>query len=319
MMNYGEFKKAVTEKITEYVSTERGNYKTEIIPVSKVNCTFDGLNLIPPNNVLPTICMDDLYKYYKKCNSLEKALEKAAEVINKTSEQLSDISSYPAFDKVKNNVVMQLINTEQNKELLKNLPHREIKDLSIIYRWLVDVDREGVASAMINYNLLKKLNLSEGLLFSLAKENTIRLFPPVIRHMDEVIKDILGDDEARDYMLAAGTKRDKAMYVITTQRGLHGAILLAYDEILQQVAEKMQSNFYILPSSVHEILAVPAHMFNPNELAHMVSEVNQSQVALNERLSNQVYYYDKELRKLSFATDRPCKRLDGTTADGSIL
>lgn len=322
MMNYEEFKKVVAERILDYILTEGWSYKAEIRPVTKVNCTLDGLNLVPPIMLPPTICMDGLYEYYKKCNSLEMVLSKAAEIIKKAFEQMSDIASYPILDRVKNHIIMQLINTEQNKELLEHLPHREMKDLSIIYRWLVDVDREGIASAMISYNLLKKLDMCEEQLFSLAKVNTMRLFPPAIRSMHEVIADMFGNDEAREEMIGmvtAETNQDKVMYVITNQIGLHGAILMAYDEVLQQVAEKMHSDFYILPSSVHEILAVSARMCDPNELARMVYEVNQSQVALNERLSNQIYHYDMDLRKLSFATNTPYKRLDGTTADRFFL
>ena len=43
------------------------------------------------------------------------------------------------------------------------------------------------------------------------------------------------------------------------------------------------------------------------------------QVALEERLSNQVYHYDKDLRKLSLATDTPNKRLDGIVAEPPMV
>ena len=66
-----------------------------------------------------------------------------------------------------------------------------------------------------------------------------------------------------------------------------------------------------MPSSIHEVIAVSTDLGNPNELAAMVAEINMDQVSLQERLSNQVYHYDKDLRVLSMATDTPNKRLDG--------
>ena len=51
-------------------------------------------------------------------------------------------------------------------------------------------------------------------------------------------------------------------------------------------------------------------MGSPEMLAQMVVEVNMQEVSLDERLSNQVYHYDKDLRKLTLATDTPNKRLD---------
>ena len=67
------------------------------------------------------------------------------------------------------------------------------------------------------------------------------------------------------------------------------------------------------------LIAVSAEMGDPYELAEMVSEINMDQVALEERLSNQVYHYDKDLRKLSLATDTPNKRLDGIVAEPPMV
>ena len=80
-----------------------------------------------------------------------------------------------------------------------------------------------------------------------------------------------------------------------------------------------ERNLYILPSSVHEVLAVSTELTEPEELAQMVAEVNMQKVALEERLSNQVYHYDKDLRKLTLATDTPNKRLDGIVAEPQLV
>lgn len=61
--------------------------------------------------------------------------------------------------------------------------------------------------------------------------------------------------------------------------------------------KNLESDLYILPSSVHEVLAVSTELTEPEELAQMVAEVNMQKVALEERLSNQVYHYDKDLRE----------------------
>ena len=71
---------------------------------------------------------------------------------------------------------------------------------------------------------------------------------------------------------------------------------MLYTDSIQELAEKMGSDLYILPSSINEVLAVSADSYDPYELADMVVEVNMNQVELAERLSNQVYHYDKDLR-----------------------
>ena len=74
------------------------------------------------------------------------------------------------------------------------------------------------------------------------------------------------------------------------------------------MAEKIGSDLYILPSSIHEVIAVSTDFGSPDELAEMVYEINMDQVDINDRLSNQVYCYDKDLRTL--ATDTINKSLD---------
>ena len=76
------------------------------------------------------------------------------------------------------------------------------------------------------------------------------------------------------------------------------------------MAEKIGSDLYILPSSIHEVIAVSADFGSPDELAEMVYEINMDQVDINDRLSNQVYCYDKDLRTLRIATDTINKSLD---------
>ena len=65
-----------------------------------------------------------------------------------------------------------------------------------------------------------------------------------------------------------------------------------------------------MPSSIHEVIAVSADFGLPDELAEMVYEINMDQVDINDRLSNQVYCYDKDLRTLRLATDTINKSLD---------
>ena len=48
----------------------------------------------------------------------------------------------------------------------------------------------------------------------------------------------------------------------------------------------------------------------PLELADMVEEINQMEVEIGDRLSNQVYHYDRTTRKVTMATDTPNKSLD---------
>ena len=88
---------------------------------------------------------------------------------------------------------------------------------------------------------------------------------------------------------------------------------MLYEENLHQLAERLGDNLYIMPSSIHEVLAIPAET-EKNDLDYlkdMVYTANMDTVLPEERLSNNVYYYDKDLRKLTMATDVRDKNLNG--------
>ena len=129
--------------------------------------------------------------------------------------------------------------------------------------------------------------------------------------MAEVISEIIfgedgelmpEDEEFRNMMTE--TPDDKSMYVITNKSKLFGAAAMLYEENLYDLSQQLDSDLYILPSSTHEVIAISDKFGDANELADMVYEINMDQVDLSDRLSNQVYHYDKEARTLRLATNK---------------
>jgi hypothetical protein len=83
------------------------------------------------------------------------------------------------------------------------------------------------------------------------------------------------------------------MYVMTNREKINGAAEILFPENLDKLSAKFDSDIYIIPSSVHEIIAVSAEGKDASELQEMVNEVNMNEVSLEERLSNEVYHYDR--------------------------
>ena len=140
--------------------------------------------------------------------------------------------------------------------------------------------------------------------------------------MNEVIREMFLADgmppSMADLMIGEMPPQE-TMWVISNDRRIDGAVSMLYEDKLHKLAENVESDLYILPSSVHEVIAVSVEMGEPEELAQMVAEVNMDQVDLEDRLSNQVYHYDKDLRRITLATDTPNKRLDGVVAEQGLV
>ena len=323
MMDYEIFREVVKESFLSYMPESYQDMEVRVAPVDKVNRKLDGLSLLAKNEetmISPTLYIDDMYVKYLKTEDLQATMRDAAEAMDGAFRE----AAIPPLDisTARDNIIFQLVNTMQNEDMLKNLPHREFQDLSIIYRWVVDVEQKGLSSVVINNHVAESLGMGEEQLFKAAAENTRRILPPVVQSMNEVMRDMLVADgmpeELADLMIGE-QEPENIMWVISNERKIEGAASMLYEDKLHKLAESVGTDLYILPSSVHEVIAVSVEMGEPEELAQMVSEINMDQVDISERLSNQVYHYDKDLRKITLATDTPNKRLDGVVAEQGMV
>lgn len=315
-MKYEKFKETVLESLKDYLPEEYQHCVIEVKPVIKVNKMVDGITLIDPragNGTYPTIYMSDLYRRYKESDNLYEVVKKAAHDL---VEAISYAPTRECLDisNARNNIVFQLINTEQNKDILEMVPHRSFQDLSIVYRLVVRAGEDGVFSSIVKNELSEIMGLTEEQLYELAYENTQRIFPSRIMPMQDVLRDLYlqtGIEEEIAELFEVPIPLEETMWVLSNELRINGSVSMLYDDNLQEIAQKVGTDLFVLPSSIHETIAISVNYKDANTLAEIVNTINMSQVDLEERLSNQVYHYNKNLRTLTLATDTPNKRLDG--------
>lgn len=325
MMDYEIFKAVVKEKFLSYMPEEYRDAEIKVYPARKVNRTLDALTVLLGNDsrIFPTIYINDLYGNYQACGDLEAVLKNAAGQYSQTAEQVKGQQPETVMDMghFKDNVIMCLINTEQNRELLADVPNREFQDLSVIYRWVVSHTPETVGSVLVSDKVAEMAGMTEEELFRHACKNTREMNPVSIMSLQEVMFEELSlPPEMRDMFGQAPTPADN-MWIISNESRINGAVSMLYEENLHQLAEKLGDDLFILPSSIHEVIAIPAEMAE-NDLPHlveMVQEINMGSLELGERLSNSVYHYDRNARKVTLAAESPEKRLDGKTTELPLI
>ena len=323
MMDYGVFKELLKDKLPEYLPEGLKGTGVELGHSDKVNVSFDTLVVHPAAGckVSPSFNLEKMYRNYQDGAGIEEILHKMADTVRDTYERSQDMAEAVDPRNLKDNVVMALVNTEQNREFLKDKPHREFQDLSVIYRWIVGTREDGIASVVINDGMVKDLGMSADELFQAAVQNTKAMFPPKVTDMAEMMMSLMMPEGADPEMAAAfgdimtELPPKERMWVITNEKGINGACSMLYEDILHDLAKEVGTDLYILPSSIHEVIAVSVEMGDPEKLTEMVQDVNMGSVILEERLSNNVYHYDKDLRTIRMATDVPNKRLDGIVAE----
>ena len=299
MPNYEEFKNTIVSKIKNYLPADYADATVSINSVLKNNSTeLDGLTIRREGeSICPNIYLAQFYEDYIDGRTLEDILSDIAKIRQKNSGPVDfDITAITDFDSVKDKISIKLINSEQNAEYLKGKPHSEFADLSAIYYIDLGTDECGSMTTVISDYLLSQYGVSVEELHQTA----IRNMASNARFctMLEVLSEIMSDNVPADAFCAA----DDMMFVLSNKNKINGASMLLCPSVMDMIADKVGKDYYLLPSSIHETLIVPGRPdMEVGSLASMVCEVNATQVAKEEQLSNHVYRYDYDNHSLVIA------------------
>ena len=212
-----------------------------------------------------------------------------SDLLNETGIDLRD------YSKMKGRLILQLLSTNEIGQILDQIPHRKVEDMVLICRFDLGTANDGLLTALITNKFLDLYGIDEHQLFHAAMLVAESNRPSIINKMDDILLGLL---------LEAGVFIDmdwgsSPFYVASVTDGCNGACVICYPGFLDRAANKIGGDFFILPSSIHEVLLLPDNGMLPKEapeyLESMVREVNQT-LAPDERLSNMVYHYDSKAK-----------------------
>ena len=189
----------------------------------------------------------------------------------------------------KKSLFVKLINTERNESLVEQSISKEFLDLSAVVRVVLKMDKEGMASMALSKGDAEILGMTEEEIYAAALANTLRLFPPKLMNLGRYVEMSIGAE------LPLG-EDEVTTYILTNQKEVDGAIYFMSPEVVGAIAEALEDDLYILPSSVNEVLLVRASELEDgvDKLKEMVRDANETVVAEKDILSYNVYHYDKE-------------------------
>lgn len=271
------------------------NYRVKLNDVMKNNgVVLRGITLMQDDsNISPTIYLNPYYDAYENGDTtLGTVIDEVIDTYERNKINRSiDMKFFLNYETVKSRIIFKLINTEKNRELLRDVPYIPFHDLAIVFQCLVSEERFGNASILIhNVHLqLWKVNARE--LYECALENTPLLQGYELADMNTVLEEMkaLGGIDAEEI---EDMQQEVPMYVLSNKSRINGASCILYKDILKDFAMVVDKDLYVLPSSIHEVILLPSDGTQESEqLKEMVREINQSQVEKEEVLSDSVYYY----------------------------
>lgn len=286
------------------------DYKVQVHTVVKNNdLHLTGLTILNRSvNIAPTIYLEHYYEMYKDGETMANVCREIIRIYEeyKVTENF-DTSCVTDFNRVKDRICYKLINAKQNKELLADTPYLKLHDLAIIFYVMVSDDAEGLGTVTVRNHIMNMWNVGKEELFELAIQNTQRLFKGKVTSIADVLMEALSarlDEEYASEFFDMMVDVDDMlpMYVCTNTAKINGAGTILYNGLLKEFADRMDSNIYIIPSSIHETILIPASIgMSVDEIRDMVKCVNATEVAPEEILSDSVYYYNRLTDRVEMA------------------
>lgn len=201
------------------------------------------------------------------------------------------------YQQIKDKVFYRMVNREKNRELLSQAPHVIYLDFALLFYVLTDMDESGekINIMLIRNEHLDRWKVAAEEVSRAAWANTEKLFPHKFR-----IVHAEGLPEDRN-MEEGGVGQDEDVYILTNQYMDYGASAILYPHILEQIGVYLDGNYFVLPSSVHEVIIVPENFeLLKEDMECVIREVNETQVQAEEFLSDHAYYYDRKKKELIF-------------------
>ena len=306
MLDYEAFKVVLVERVRMALGE---GFDIRVRKVSKNNGVELDAMCICKNGckTAPAMYLECFYDLYSANGTLEECVNEIMKMYGESGELPLDTSKMLSFGDMKDRVVYKLVNFAKNEGMLKEMPHRKVLDLAMIYYLDLENAEAGMYTASVTNNLSKVWGVTEEELYRLAVENTKRLMPVSIENMECVMERIMKEnglsDSDLDMLRETMGESEMPLYVLTNASGVNGAVVMFYEGVLKNFAAMMESDLYIFPSSLHEVLLLKAdNDKEADELQGLVSSVNENELMATDVLSENVYRYSRKTDKLEVAS-----------------
>lgn len=301
LMTYEEFKTVIARQV-EQMLPQGASLKLQTICKNN-GLKLDGLTITNiESNVSPTIYLN---YYYEKQNLFPDFDTICRDIMltyehNRSAEHIN-ADFFTDYNLISSRISYRLINYEKNKELLETVPHVRYLDLAIVFYCLLNFSENSSATILIHADHLKLWNINAAELYHQACQTAPELLPYDFRNINAVLSDTFGSSTTQPNQdIEKETDAFCPMYILTNSQKLYGASCLLYPRLLDSIAEKLNTDLFVLPSSIHEVILLPAlNRSHCKELADMVTDINRTELAADEILSDLIYYYSRSEHALS--------------------
>ena len=283
-MNYEEFCKKMQADLQDYYGEE------STVRLQKVNknngITLMGITVYEKGvTIFPTMYLESFYQLYEKQTGYSELVRMFTEKYESYRRDSVNMDFFSDYEKVKELLFFKLVHYDMNREFLKEVPCHRYLDLAAVFQCHISNEVLGEGTITVRNEHLKMWHVDTETVYRDALQNMPLIYPCEFMNMAQMLKKMFEDEE--------GAIMDELpLFVLSNEKRLYGASSLLYQNQLEKIGRLIQDDYYILPSSIHEVLILPKkYGTDEPELSRMVYEINQTHVEPEEVLSNHAYFY----------------------------
>lgn len=281
--------------VSEVVSIlkERG-FEVTATETEKNGVKLDAIICDNGTDARPVVYIDDTQTAEENAECMEKLLNSCPKV----SFNLKRVSSY---ESAKPYIRAGICSNGKHGKDVAVIPFLDLE----IYAF-VTMDADGLGSGIIRItnDMLKEWNVSADLVIHEAMEASFARASVnnIVDMLLAIAPRCAMSEQMEEIELLSKNGVELPMWVLSSDNLLYGAINLANATMLSNLSERLDSDLFVIPSSIHEIIALPAKDdADIEELKHMVNFVNNTEVPETEILSDSVYRFDRKKKELTLA------------------
>ena len=241
-MDFETFKEEVRGDIEKALYERTGTeHSVGIHTVEKMNETYEALTIKPENSDIGVnINANELFRAYSDGMDYNRLVDGA---VNKARDALEispnfNIEAFKDYDKMKETLAMEVVSAERNAELLTTVPHKDMEDMAVVYRFVISTGVGESGSVLVTNKMLDQYGITPEQLHADAMKNAPEVRPMEIKGMGEVLAEQMGIENAEMLGFAIPPEQDQ-MLVASVKGNVHGAGVLAYEDFMEKASDRV--------------------------------------------------------------------------------
>lgn len=313
---YELFQNKVVDAVSSYYGDE---CDVEVKTIQKLNgLQLHGLNILRKGSVVcPTIYLENYYERYERGIAFSAVFRDIIEMYEShKNTEFGTLEFFSDYERVKKHLSIKLINADYNMELLEDVPNLRVNDLAVVCIVEVMNSEIDMGSVLIHNNHICMWGVKASQLVEDSINNAVKINPAHLRKLSDIVLNMYCDDNKADEAegglidgmsiaeLDNCSRDPDNMFVLSNNKQMFGAGTIIYPGVLERIGKALETDYFILPSSIHEVIILPVNVCDSsNSINSMIQSINEDMLSREEILSDHAYLYQISDKSLTAFND----------------